>query len=416
MGSRVDAPASLAHPLAAMERPAQEGPSVAWAGPRFFSVPIDRRRFLIVVGGAAACVVLRPYAALARKAGGGLPPLQAWSLPARVPAEDTEAARALISAAVLAPSHWNTQPWRFEVEGTLIRLLGDPQRTLPVTDPEQRAMRLSLGAALENLLVAARAWGLRPTVTYGAPGDATGVVAEVAWADGGSPRDRALFHAIVERRTNRREYDGRGLFRENRAALSVQVPEDFRLHWIDDREQIHAIGQLVHDAVHEQVMDRHAQAERFAWMRFDDSARARADGISVAALALGGPAKWLAGRYFNPRSWFLGQGAGSLGKQTRDGIRSAGALALLTAPVRREETWLMGGQVYERFALKATHLGIAHHPISAPIEQERFRPELLRRFDASGESPLMFVRLGHADQPPGVERRGVALVASFRKA
>src|SRR5262245_13324161 len=207
-----------------MERSAQEGRSMAPEAPRFLSVPIDRRRFLIVVGGAAASAALRPYAALARKAG-DLPPLQSWSLPSRAPTDEAELARALIGAAVLAPSHWNTQPWRFEVERSVIRVLGDPQRALPVADPDQRAMRISLGAALENLLVAARAWGLRPTVTYGTPGDATGIVAEVAWADGVSPRDRALFHAIVERRTNRHGYDGRGLFRENRAALSVQVSE-----------------------------------------------------------------------------------------------------------------------------------------------------------------------------------------------
>jgi hypothetical protein len=383
---------------------------------RFFSAPLDRRRFLIVVAGAGAYAALRPYAALADKAGGTLPPLQPWSLPERAPAEEIEVARALIGAAVLAPSHWNTQPWRFEVEGPLIRLLADPQRALPITDPEQRAMRISLGAALENLLVAARAWGLRPTVTYPPPRDASGVVAEIAWAAGETPRDRSLFHAIAERRTNRNGYDERGLFLENRAALSVQVPEDFRLYWIDDRAQMRAISDIVHDAAHEQVMDRRAQAERFSWMRFDDQARERGDGVAVDALGLGGPAKWLAGRYFNPRSWFLGQGAGSLAKQVRDGVRSSGALALLTSPVRREEAWLLGGQVYERFALKATQLGIAHQPINAPIEQDRYRPELLRRFGASGEDPLMFVRLGHADQPGATERRGVALVASLRKA
>jgi nitroreductase len=369
-----------------------------------------------VVAGAGAYAALRPYAALARKAGAALPPLQPWSLPSQAPGDEIEVARALIGAAVLAPSHWNSQPWRFEVEGPLVRLLADPQRALPITDPEQRAMRISLGAALENLLVAARAWGLRPTVTYGPGGGATGAVAEVAWTPGEAIRDRGLFHAIVERRTNRSDYDERGLFRENRAALTVQIPDDLRLYWIDDREQMRAIGELAHDAVHDQVMDRRAQAERFAWMRFDDQARERGDGLTTEALDLGGPAKWFAGRYFNPRSWLLGQGAGSLGKQARNGIRSAGALALLTAPVRREEAWLQGGQVYERFALKATQLGIAHQPINALIEQERYRPEMLRRFGASGEDPLMFVRLGHADRPEGTVRRGVALVASFRKA
>lgn len=399
-----------------MNRLPAGGGSAAPRSPRFFTVPLDRRRFLIVVGGAAAYAALRPYAGLAQKSGLGLPPLQPWSLPDQVPASEIEIARALIGAAVLAPSHWNTQPWRFEVEGPVIRLLGDPQRALPITDPEQRAMRLSLGAALENLLVAARAWGLRPSVSYGSSSDASGAVAEVGWTSGGPQRDRGLFHAIVERRTNRREFDGRGLFRENRAALTVQVSDGFRLHWLDDRDQIHAIGQLAHDAVHEQVMDRQAQAERFAWTRFDDDARRRADGISVGALALGGPAKWLAGRYLNPGSWFLGQGAGSLGKQARKCVRSAGALALLTAPERREESWLLGGQVYERFALKATQLGIAHQPISAPIEQERFRADLLSRFGALGEDPLMFLRLGHGDRPRETERRAVALVTSFRKA
>ena len=383
--------------------------------PRFYTVPLGRRRFLILVGGAVAQAALRPYAALAAKGAKSLPPLQPWSLPERAPADEIEAARALIGAAVLAPSHWNTQPWRFEVEETHVRLLGDPARALPVTDPERRSMRLALGAALENMLVAARAWGLRPTVHYRRSGDPGQAVAEVSWSRGEPPRDRGLFHAITERRTNRYDYDERGLFRENRAALSAQVPDEFRLHWIDDHDQIRAIGQLAHDAVHEQVMDPRGQAERFSWMRFDDQARARGDGLTAQALDLGGPAKWLAKRYFNPKSWWVGQGAGSLGKKARNAVRSSGALVLLTAPVRREDSALVGGQVYERLALKATQLGIAHQPINALIEQERTRGELLERFAAGGEDPLMFVRLGHADPPARIERRGVALVASFRK-
>jgi nitroreductase len=384
--------------------------------PRFLTAPLGRRRFMVVVAGAAAWTALRPYATLARKAATSLPPLQPWSLPDRAPPGDIETARALIGAAVLAPSHWNAQPWRFEVEGQVIRLLGDPMRALPLIDPERRAMRLSLGAALENLLVAARAWGLRPTVNYRPSRDAGDAVAEVTWSGGEPVRDRGLLGAIVERRTNRYDYDGRGLFRENRTALSVQVPDEFRLHWIDDRDQIHAIGQHAQHAVHDEVTDKRAQAERFSWMRFDDQARERGDGLSIKALDLGGPAKWFAGRYFNPRSWLLGQGAGSMGKKARGGVRSSGALVLLTAPSSRHESVLVGGQVYQRLALKATQLGIAHQPIHALIEQEKFRSELLGRFGASGETPLMFVRLGHAERPRPVERRGVALVAGFRKA
>ena len=383
--------------------------------PRLYTLPLDRRRFLILVGGAAAWTALGPYAALAAKSG-ALAALQPWTLPERVSGNEIEIARALIGAAVLAPSHWNTQPWRFEVEGPLIRLLADPQRALPTIDPEGRALRLSLGAALENLLVAARAWGLRPAVTYRPAGDPSGVVAEVSWSAGEAARDRALFHAIVERRTNRDAYDGRGLFGENRAALSGQAMDGFRLHWIEDPDRIRTIGDLAHDAVHDAVMDHASQSECFAWTRFGDDARRRGDGVPVDALALGWPARWLAGHTLDPNSWLLGQGAGSLGKQARRGVRSAGALALLTTATEREDAWLEGGQVYERLALKATQLGIAQQPIQAVLERERSRGELLAHFNATGEDPLMFLRLGHADRPRETERRAVAVVASLRKA
>jgi nitroreductase len=387
------------------------------ASPEFLFAPLDRRRFLIVAGGAAAYATLRPYAAWARKLRTPLPALQPWSLPDQAPAADLERTRALIGAAILAPSHWNAQPWRFEVEGDRILLLADPRRAMPVTDPDQRAMRLSLGAALENLVVAARAWGFRPSIAYRAPDASGGAVAEVTLSPNGPARDRTLFTAIPQRRTNRNEYDGRGLFMENRAALSAQVPSEFRLRWIDDRRAIRSVAELARRAVEDQILDRRAQTECFAWMRFgDDEARRHGDGISMDALDLGGPAKWFAGHYFHPRGWLLGQGAGSLGKRVRDGVRSAGALALLTAPPGREELWVAAGQAYERLALKATQLGIAHQPIDAPVAIPRHRAALLRHFGAVNEEPLLFMRLGHAKPPKPTMRRAVALVASWRKA
>jgi hypothetical protein len=293
--------------------------------------------------------------------------------------------------------------------------VADPQRALPVTDPDRCSMMMSLGAALENMLVAMRAYGVRPTVAYFPQGESRGIVAEVTWSGGDLRRDRELFAAIPNRRTNRREYDGRGIFMQNRASLTAQIPEDVRLHWMDDREQMRSIADLAHDATHAQVRDPQAQAERMAWMRFgDDEVRRRGDGVTVDALELGGPARWLAGRYFNPRSLFIRFGAGSAAKQARDAFRSAGALALLCTPQRQAAACVTAGQAYQRFALRATQLGIAHQPINAPIEVERFRGDLARSFGAVGEHPLMLVRLGHAKRPPPSARRGVALVASFR--
>jgi nitroreductase len=383
--------------------------------PHFWTTSIDRRRFLVVVGAAAAYTAMRPTLGWARKVSAHPSNLQPWTLPDTPPAGNVELARALIGAGVLAPSHWNSQPWRFEVDTNTIRLVADPKRSLPVGDPDQRAMMVSLGAALENLLVASRAYGLQPTVQYFPNDGAGGVVARVDWTGGEARRDRQLFAAIPARRTNRREYDGRGIFMQNRAQLTAQIPDDLRLHWIDDRDEIRGLADVVHDATEEQVLDRKAQAECQWWTRLDDKdARRRGDGLTLEQQDVGGPAKWFSGRYFDPESWFLRFGAGSAAKQARECVRSAGALALLCAPARTPTMRVVTGQAYERLALKATQLGIAHQPIHAPIQSEKHRAELLRRFRTRDEDPLVLVRLGHAKTPPPTQRRAVALVTSFR--
>ena len=376
--------------------------------------PLGRRAFLIAVGGAVGYAALRPHLAWARKTRAALPPLQPWSLPPEPPANPIELARAIIGAGVLAPSLWNTQPWRMEVDGSTLRLVADPARALPVCDPDQRGLLVSLGASLENMLVAMRAYGLRPTVTYFPRGE-HGPVAEVSWTTGDLRRDRSLFAVIPERRTNRRNYDGRGIILQNRAVLSAQVPEDLRLHWIDDRQRIRDVGDLAHDAAYNQVRDAAAQRECMAWMRFgDDEERRTGDGVTVDDLQFAGPADWFAGRYFDPDSWFVRFGAGSAAKRARESVRSSGALALLTAPRHDDTLWLAAGQAYERFALKATELGIAHQPLSAPIQSTRHRAEALRAFAAVGEEPLLLLRLGGAKRPKPSARRAVALVSSFR--
>ncbi|MBI1798271.1 MAG: hypothetical protein HYR73_01125 [Candidatus Eisenbacteria bacterium] len=367
-----------------------------------------------MLGSAAAYTALRPHLALARRASLA-PGLQPWSVPSDPPSNPIDLSRALIGAAVLAPSHWNAQPWRFEVEGNSIRLVADVSRALPITDPDRRSMMMGLGASLENLLIAARAWGLRPTVEYFPQGATHAVVASVTWSEGEPRRDRGLFAAIPERRTNRRSYDGRGIYPQNRAQLLAQVSGDTMLHWMDDREQIRRLADLAHDASRTQSLERRAAAEQSAWIRGDDSeARKRGDGVTVNELEVPGLAHWLPGRAFNPDSWFHRFGVESAGRQVRDGLRSSGAAVLLTTTRRGESAWLMAGQTFQRIALRATQLGIANQPISAPIEVDRSRGELLRLFGATGEEPLLLARLGHAGTPDPSVRRSVSVVATFR--
>jgi hypothetical protein len=394
-------------------------PDSAAEGPEFAAITLDRRRFLVLVGGVAALRALEPTLAWAKRAA-TLPALQPWRLPDALPGQPIEAARALISAAILAPSHWNAQPWRFEVDNGELRVLLDPQRTLPLDDPDQRFAQMSLGAALENLLVASRAWGQQPNVRY-LPWGTTAragtslVAAAVTWKPAERSRDRLLFSAVTERRSNARGYDGRAITIPNRSQLLAQVGEEARVHWLEDRDDIHAVGNLAHDAVRAVMNDRAAQAERRKWLRGSDGdVREHGDGVTSERLGLGGPAGWISGRSLHPQSRFYGWGMASMAKDTRDLIRSSGGLALFTLPAKSDGGWIVGGQAYERFALRAATLGIAQQPLSAPIASAQHRTILARRFHAEGEEPLLLVRLGHAKQPSPMPRRGVALVSTYR--
>ena len=70
-----------------------------------------------------------------------------------------------LRAAILAANPHDTQPWLFEVDENAITLFADRARNLGTFDPFRREMHLGLGAAMENLVLAARAFGLAATVT-----------------------------------------------------------------------------------------------------------------------------------------------------------------------------------------------------------------------------------------------------------
>ena len=143
----------------------------------------------------------------------------------------------LLAAAARAPSGDNTQPWRFTLGEDDIGLYADRSRWLRVADPDRRELHISLGCALENLLIAARAWGQHPTVRYlpwgTTPRPGTSLaIATVTWQPGERARDRLLHGMLVERRSNPRSYDGRAItipwevVRAREEALAVAAERD----------------------------------------------------------------------------------------------------------------------------------------------------------------------------------------------
>ena len=84
----------------------------------------------------------------------------------RSTARDSEKLSFLVRYALLAPSTRNTQPWKFVVGRDSVEMHLDITRWQRVADADQREMFISLGCALENLLIAATHFGYRTAADY----------------------------------------------------------------------------------------------------------------------------------------------------------------------------------------------------------------------------------------------------------
>ena len=304
----------------------------------------------------------------------------------------------LLRYAVLAPSSHNSQPWLFGVEDDEIRVYADESRQLTVADPDGRELYVSVGCALENLLVAAERFGVGCTVEYVSDDDRpesgpdaarhvatvrldreSAVVTdrESAAATG---RESALFDAIADRRTNHRPFRSESVSESVLERLETDAASaGVGLELVTDPARRERIAALQTRADERQFDDPSYRAELGRW-------------IGDGSLGAG----WLAARVGQLAVRYLDMGARE-GKKNSKLVTSAPVVAVLTADDDTVESRLRVGRAFERAALTATSEGLAVHPMSQILEVEDLRAELSELLGLGESEPVHLFRLGHAD-------------------
>src|SRR5271166_2028473 len=199
-----------------------------------------------------------------------------------------------LRAAILASNPHDTQPWLFQIGDNAITLFADRARNLGAFDPFRREMHLGLGAAIENLVLAARACGLAADVapthgTLSLSPDATPVlVARVAFAPAPVARD-ALFDAIPHRHTNRGPYRAdQSIGAESlRRLADLCTDDEVRVVFVTDGHARGELGALIVEATDRIINDPQMAADSARWMRQDWRAiTAHRDGLTTDAIGL----------------------------------------------------------------------------------------------------------------------------------
>ena len=291
-----------------------------------------------------------------------------------------EKARFLLRYAVLAPSSHNTQPWRFAVRGPTIDVYADPERWLQVADRDRREMHISVGCALENLLIAAEHFGLGHSTELLPEREEPELLARVhleASGERAPHRPPELFDAIAERRTTRQRYRERPVPEEALEKLrSCCVDDGIRLELTDDEEARAWVEQLIVATDEEQFSNPEWRAELGEW-------------IGQGAFGDRWPAAKLAQLVVTKVD--MGK---STGRHDAEAFASAPIFGLIVSLEDDPATRVRTGQTFERIYLMATALGLSLQPVSQILELDAPKDALGEVLGLGATNPQQPFRLG----------------------
>jgi hypothetical protein len=309
----------------------------------------------------------------------------------------------LLRYVVLAPSTHNTQPWKFALTGEGIEIYGDYARRMPVVDPGNREMLMSIGAAVFNLRVAAAHFGLQCRVDYNLSGDSERPLAFARLEPSFSPtaedaRHDALFPYLTMRHTTRAPF------------LLTRIPASIldRLTTIGERSRasLHistdgALNSKIADTVAEseraQLADQEFRKDLAGWIRPEGSEHE--DGVTAAALGLDGPASLLAP--YITRTMDLGKMRAA---QDKNLCIDAPALAVILGEDSVPH-WLDAGEMLEHLLLTVVREGMHFSYFNLPIHVPEYRARIRGLLGVSAW-PQLLLRIGYClAMPPRTPRR-----------
>ncbi len=291
--------------------------------------------------------------------------------------------RFLVRYAVLAPSSHNTQPWKFRVSENTTDVFMDESRWLRVADDDQRELHISIGCAIENLLVAAERFGLAHKVDYFPDPSNPMHAAKIEFTTDGvasSIRPDSLFPMIVVRHTHHGEYESRPIPAEVLTSLQSLCTESGITLYLTPDEQIkRKVDALVVQADALEFADPEFRRELAYWI-----------GQGVFGTS------WLMSKIGKLAVTYVNMGS-STAKKDSTVLMSSPVLGLISTAKNDRISQVKAGQVYQRLSLLAASHGIWCQPMSQILQVEDVRAEVVELQPDSTLFPQHPFRMGYAE-------------------
>ena len=284
----------------------------------------------------------------------------------------------LLNYAILAPSIYNTQPWRFNVSDGSIMVMADESRWLEAADDNKREMHISIGSALENLIIAADHFGYNHTVSYVPGGES--IIARVSLQPNAqAPMDPQLFSAITSLEKSSPSKTNESLPEQdsvpqtaNQIDLanieSISTDQDIRVFLIDDPDIRSRFLNLTLNADQVLYSDIKFKSELGLWLSRGamgpTGVQAKIDQIKVA---------------------FLDRVPDQIEKDSEI-INSSLYLGFITSQKNNAESQVRAGQLFERIRLMSSSAKLSLQPMNQALQAAETEPEVNGLLEGKSET------------------------------
>lgn len=280
----------------------------------------------------------------------------------------------LVRYAILAPSGYNSQPWKFRISGNELGVWADLERGRNSSDPEHRELFISVGCAITNLEIAAKYFGMSYKLFYFPHQENKDLVAIFSFEGEKKSEGEVLFRAIKKRQTNRNGYEDKLIAKEKLTELEKMINiSGVRLNLASKPGVKNALAKLIGESIKIWHQDNELVKELKSWFGLDSK------GEQVKA------------------------------EKERNLAIEAPTIAVLASEKDDRLAWVKTGIVYEILALKMVSLGIQNAFFNAVIQLPGQRRKLQSLLGVKGFPQLIF-RLGYAKDGAHTPRRLLGLV------
>jgi len=304
----------------------------------------------------------------------------------------------LLRYAILAPSTHNSQPWLFKIKDNSCEVYYSADLKIPNADPEERDLFISIGCAIENLIIAAKYFNVFDSIHYRLSYN-DNLVAEIKFKnlDSNDLKTNLELELLLNTVINR--INARGIFRDEPVSQNIiinifkKISEEnekyeiggFDINFLKEKEKIEKLAELTGNGIKTAYRSKEFRKEMSKWLR--NNFTFKKDGLPGYALKM--PA--LISFFFPTLIRYINIG-NKLADLNKRSIKSAPLVCVISAEeIERPLIWIKTGRLVERLMLEFNKEGYNTSIFVASIEMGDVYKKVQQVIDTQKRPQFIFV-------------------------